>query len=456
MPWIPHSPEEVREMLARIGVASIDELFDEIPAGLRSDRPLQLPPAMNEAAVSRLMLERSLGDTPLLCFAGGGAYEHHVPATVWELAGRGEFYTAYTPYQAEASQGTMQVIYEYQSMMCQLLAMEVSNASLYDGATALAEAILMAVRANRRSRSRRVLLPRNIHPVYRQVARTLVTAQELELVEVPFDPATGLLDPQTVAAMAGEECAAVVIPQPDYFGGIEPVDELVRAVAPSGALVVGLVNPLAMALLRPPGQWGGAEGVDIACGEAQSLGLPLSSGGPYLGFLCCRERHVRQMPGRLVGRTVDDEGQPAFALTLQAREQHIRRSRATSNICTNQGLMMTAATIHMALMGGAGLRRAAAASHRATVELVEALTSLPGVEPLFDRLFFHETVLRLPLPPARVLEALEGHGILGGIDLSRAYPELGDALLVCATELRTGEDIESYRCALGRVLEQAA
>ncbi len=453
MPWIPHTPEDVREMLAQIGVCSIDELFDEIPPELRSGRPLELPPALNEAAAGRLMLERSRGDNPLLCFAGGGAYEHHVPATVWELVGRGEFYTAYTPYQAEASQGTMQVIYEYQSMMCQLLAMEVSNASLYDGATALGEAILMAVRSNRRSRGRRVLLPRNIHPVYRQVARTLVTAQEIELVELPFDPVTGLLDPQTLATLAGDDCTAVVLPQPNYFGGLEPVDELVGAVKGSGALVVALVNPLAMALLRPPGQWGD-EGVDIACGEGQPLGLPLSSGGPYLGFLCCRERHVRQMPGRLVGRTVDDEGRPAFALTLQAREQHIRRSRATSNICTNQGLMMTAATIHMALMGGAGLRRAAAASHRATVGLVQALGTLPGVEPLFDTPFFHEAVLRLPHAPGRVLEALAGHGILGGIDLSPAFPELGHALLVCATELRTGEDIECYRSALAQVLEE--
>ncbi len=331
--------------------------------------------------------------------------------------------------------------------------MEVSNASLYDGATALGEAILMAVRSNRRSRGRRVLLPRNIHPVYRQVAHTLVTAQEIELVELPFDPVTGLLDPQTLATLVGDDCTAVVLPQPNYFGGLEPVDELVEAVKGSGALVVALVNPLAMALLRPPGQWGG-EGVDIACGEGQPLGLPLSSGGPYLGFLCCRERHVRQMPGRLVGRTVDDEGRPAFALTLQAREQHIRRSRATSNICTNQGLMMTAATIHMALMGGAGLRRAAAASHRATVGLVQALGTLPGVEPLFDTPFFHEAVLRLPHAPGRVLEALAGHGILGGIDLSPAFPELGHALLVCATELRTGEDIECYRSALAQVLEE--
>ncbi len=451
MPFAPHTAADVRRMLDTVGVAEVDALFDEIPPALRAAGLDGVPSGLAEMEVAALMQERARQDGQPLCFIGAGAYEHHIPAAVWQIATRGEFYSAYTPYQAEASQGTLQLLYEYQSMMAALLEMDVSNASLYDGASGLGEAILMAVRANRRSKSRRALVPRSVHPAYRAAARTIVRNQGIELVEVPYDPVGGHTPVEAFDALAGDGAAAVVIPQPCFFGVLEEVDTLTDWAHARGALAVGLVNPLAAAILQPPGRWG-QKGVDIACGEGQPLGIPLASGGPYLGFLCCREEHVRQMPGRIVGRTVDLEGRPGFTLTLQAREQHIRRSKATSNICTNQGLMVTAATIHMALLGAEGLERAAGACHASTARLVEQLCAIPGVEPVFDRPVFHECALRLPAPAADVLRLLAAHGILGGYDLGRDYPELAGAILVCATELRTESDIEQYAQKLARVV----
>jgi len=438
-------------MLSAIGVASIDELFDEIPDELRA-APLEgIGPGLSEMEVTRLMQEKARRDGQPLCFIGAGAYDHHVPAAVWQIATRGEFYTAYTPYQAEASQGTLQLLYEYQTMMAELMAMEVSNASLYDGASALAEAVLMAVRANRKSKSKRILVPRSLHPAYRATVHTLVRNQGIELVELPFDAATGQTDLAALEAHAGEDFAALVIPQPNFFGVLEPVDEMADFARKNGLLSIAVVNPLAMAVLAPPGEWGG-DGVDIACGDGQPLGAPLSSGGPYFGFLCCRQKYVRQMPGRLIGRTVDLDGKEGFTLTLQAREQHIRRSKATSNICTNQGLMVTAATIHMALLGAEGLAQTAAACHANLGRLVEKLTSLGEIEPRFSGPVFHETVLKLPMEVPGVLRTLAAHNILGGYDLQQDYPELENCLLVCATETRTEEDLDKYATSLQRVL----
>jgi len=451
MPFIPHTADDVRRMLDAVGVADIDALFDEIPASLRAGALTAVPPGLSEMEVAGLMQARARQDGQALCFIGAGAYEHHIPAAVWQLATRGEFYSAYTPYQAEASQGTLQLLYEFQSMMTALLAMDVSNASLYDGASGLAEAVLMAVRANRRSKSRRVLMPRTVHPAYRQVVRSIVSNQGIELVELPFDPAGGHTPPESLQAFAGEDVAALVIPQPNFFGVLEEVDALTDWAHAHGALAIGVVNPLAMSVLKPPGEWG-ERGADIACGEGQPLGIPLSSGGPYFGFLCCREELVRQMPGRIIGATLDLEGRRGYTLTLQAREQHIRRSKATSNICTNQGLMVTAATIHMALLGAEGLERAAAACHANTAVLVDRLCAIPGVAPAFDRPVFHERVLRLPAPAGEALRLLAAHNILGGYDLAVDYPELGDAILVCATELRTAAEIEQYGQKLGRVI----
>lgn len=442
MPFVPHTETEVREMLEAIGVDSIDDLFDEIPPELRTGKLEQIPKGLSEMEVTRLMSARAEQDGRPLCFVGAGAYEHHIPAAVWEVATRGEYYTAYTPYQAEASQGTLQLLYEFQTMMAGLNGMDVSNASLYDGASALAEAVLMAVRANRNSKSKRVLIPRTVHPAYRATVRTLVGSQGLVLEEVDYERTSGGVDPKSLPAEPGD-FAALVIPQPNFFGVLEEVDALTDWAHQHGGLVIAVVNPLSLALLKPPGEWG-ADGADIACGEGQPLGIPLSSGGPYYGFLCAKQAYVRQMPGRIIGRTVDVDGKPGFALTLQAREQHIRRSKATSNICTNQGLMVTASTIFMALVGAAGLEKMAAASHSKTRLLVQRMCEMNGVTPVFDGPTFHETVVRFESPLPEVLEALNGHNILGGYPLGDDYPELENCLLVCATETKNEEDINRY------------
>jgi glycine dehydrogenase subunit 1 len=452
MPFIPHTEEEVREMLAAIGVDSIEDLFDEIPAELRCGQLDTLPDALSEMEIGGLMAQRAKRDGQPTCFIGAGAYDHHIPAAVWEIATRGEFYSAYTPYQAEASQGTLQLLYEYQSMMTALTGMDVSNASLYDGASALAEAVLMAVRANRKSKSRKVLIPRNLHPNYRKVTQAIVGNQDIELIELPFDKEGGHTDPKSLESYAGQDITALVIPQPNFFGVLEEVDELTNWAHTNGALAIAVVNPVALALLAPPGEWG-EKGADICCGEGQPLGAPLASGGPYFGFMCCTQALVRQMPGRIVGRTRDLDGKEGYTLTLQAREQHIRRSKATSNICTNQGLMVTSATIHMALLGSEGLERVAATCHQNTQQLVSQLTTIEGVEPLFNRPMFHEQALRLPAASDQLLTGLADEGLLGGYNLAREYPELGDALLVCATEKRSDQEMDDYAKALKKLLD---
>ena len=454
MPFIPHTEDDVREMLDAIGVAEIEQLFDEIPPGLKVEALAGVPAALGEMEIQRLMRERAALDAGHLNFIGAGAYEHHIPAAVWEITTRGEFYSAYTPYQAEASQGTLQLIYEYQSMVAALTGMDVSNASLYDGASAMAEAALMAVRANRASKSGTILVPATVNPVYRRVASSIAGGQGLDFQVVPYCADTGTTLPEALRRWDDEDVTALVIQQPNFFGGYEDVAALTNWARAKGALVIAVVNPVSLALLTPPGEWGEG-GADISCGEGQPLGVPLSSGGPYFGFLACRSPLVRQMPGRIVGRTVDLDGRAGFALTLQAREQHIRRSKATSNICTNQGLMVTAATIYMSLLGAEGLARVAAACVRNAAELVGQLASIEGVRRAFSGAFFHESVLQLDGPVGPLLEALAARGILGGYDLSHDFPELGNALLVCATETRTATDIETYFQALNDVLRQA-
>ena len=450
MPFIPHTDADVSAMLDAIGVENIEQLFDEIPANLRAGKLDYVPEGIGEMDVMRLMSERATTDGNALCFIGAGAYEHHIPAAVWDITTRGEFYSAYTPYQAEASQGTLQLLYEFQTMMASLTGMEVSNASLYDGASSLAEAVLMAVRSNRKAKARRVLMPRTVHPHYRKTVHAIVTNQQIVLEEIDYDPRTGCIDPASLSKNPGD-IAALVIPQPSFFGMLENVDALTDWAHQHGALAIGVVNPTALAILKPPGEWG-AKGVDIACGEGQPLGVPMSSGGPYFGFMCCNKKHVRQMPGRIIGRTVDAEGKPGFALTLQAREQHIRRSKATSNICTNQGLLVTAATIYMSIVGPDGLERVAAASHANTKSLLNALTTIKGVVRTFDGPFFHEAVINVDGDVAEILKRLENQNILGGFDLQNDYPELGNALLVCATETKTDADISLYTQALQQAL----
>lgn len=451
MPFIPHTENDTREMLEAIGVSSIEDLFDEIPAELLAKSLDDVPAGRNEMAVSRLMQDRAAKDSQPLSFLGAGAYEHHIPAAVWQLTTRGEFYTAYTPYQAEASQGTLQLLYEFQTMMSELTAMDVSNASLYDGASALAEAVLMAVRANRKSKTKRILMPSTVNPTYRSVVNTIVQHQGITLELLEYDTEGGHIDPASLPTEPGD-FTALVIPQPNFFGTLEDADALTDWAQQHGALVIGVVNPTAMALITPPGEWGTGAGADIVCGEGQPLGAPLASGGPYFGFMCCAQKHVRQMPGRIIGRTNDLEGKTGYVLTLQAREQHIRRSKATSNICTNQGLLTTAATIYLALMGPEGLKQTATHSHTNTQKLAGALTAIDGVDVIFNRPSFHETVLRLPKPAADVLAELDKQGIIGGFDLSEAYPELGNAILVCATETKIDDDIQEYATALSKAL----
>ena len=439
MPFIPHTDADVREMLAAIGVEDIEALFDEIAPELRSGELEGVPSGLGEMEVARLMERRAASEGRPLCFLGAGAYPHHVPQAIWQLTTRGEYYSAYTPYQAEASQGTLQVTYEFQSMIAELTGMEVSNASLYDGGSALAEAALMAVRANRKAKSKRVLVPRSVHPHYRAATHAIVHNQGLELVDVDFDD-SGVTPVDALERAAGDAgVAAVVVPQPNFFGRLEDVAALTDKAHELGALVIGAINPTSLALLTPPGTWGAA-GADIVVGEGQPLGIPMSAGGPYFGILCTRRNLARQMPGRVVGRTYDTEGRPGYVMTLRAREQDIRRSKATSNICTNQGLMVTAATIYMALMGPEGLDRVARHCHANARALRDELAALDGVEAAFEGPFFHEFVLRLDGRDAdEVLGHLAAADILGGLSLASYYPELGNALLVCATELH-GED----------------
>lgn len=451
MPFIPHTEEDVVEMLASIGANSIEELFDEIPPALKTGELTRVPPGMTEMEIARLMMERAQRDGFYLNFIGAGAYEHHIPAAVWQITTRGEFYSSYTPYQAEASQGTLQLLYEYQTMMASLTGMEVSNASLYDGATALAEAALMAVRQHKTSH--RILVPKTVHPVYRKVLRAIVSNQAIEVVEIPFCAESGQVLPEQLEQFGQEDFAALVVPQPNFFGVLEQVDALTDWAQSKHSLVIAVVNPMALAILTPPGEWG-TQGADIAVGEGQPLGIPLSSGGPYFGFMTCKQELVRQMPGRLIGRTVDLDNKPGFVLTLQAREQHIRRSKATSNICTNQGLMVTAATIYMSLLGPEGLRRVAAQSHANMLQLVERLETLPGVKRAHSGPCFHETALTLPGPASEILQTLKEQGILGGLNLQEYYPELNNTLLICATETKTADDLEKYSEMLGQVLKK--
>jgi glycine dehydrogenase subunit 1 len=461
MPFIPHTDQEITQMLKTIGADSIDDLFDEIPAHLRAAVMESIPSGMTEMEVSRLMRQRAEQNAKVLCFLGAGAYQHHIPSAVWEITTRGEFYSAYTPYQAEASQGTLQLTYEFQSMMTALTGMDVSNASMYDGASSLAEAILMAVRANRKSKSRKILIPTTVNPVYRKTAHTIVKGQQVELIDVAYDKATGTVTLDQIKQQAEGDVTAIVLQQPNFFGCLEDVDAITDWAHENNILLIAVINPLAAAILNPPGEWGSAtdektKGADITCGDGQPLGAPMSAGGPYYGLLCCRQSIVRQMPGRIVGRTVDLDGKEGFVLTLQAREQHIRRSKATSNICTNQGLVVTASTIHMSIMGAKGLENTAAACHANNNQLVEKLTAIAGVERVFSGPNFHETVLQLDAPASDVLSALMEKGILGGYDLALDYPELGDAILVCTTEMRNEDDIDAYVTSMREVLSSSS
>jgi glycine dehydrogenase subunit 1 len=440
MRYIPHTEDDVRGMLAAIGAPDVDALFACVPEKLRLRGALALPAAGSEQEVLAELEELAARNDHAgerAWFLGAGTYAHFVPSAVDALASRGEFTTSYTPYQAEISQGTLQAIFEWQTMMAGLTGLDVSNASLYDGASATAEAALMALRVTRR---RKVAVSAALHPHYRRVLDTYLGALDVERVEIPRTPAGA-----TAPWAADAETACVIVQQPNFLGAVEDLGAAAEAARAAGALLVSVTcEALSLALLRPPG----ACGADIACGEAQSFGVPMGFGGPHLGFLCTRSRHVRQMPGRLVGATEDARGRRGFVLTLSTREQHIRRERATSNICTNQGLCLLMATIYLALLGRRGLRRLAEIN-LAKAAYARGRLAAAGARPLLEAPHFNEFVVAPRGGAAAALARAREAGIVAGLDLAAFAPELGPALLVCATELASRAQIDRLAEALG-------
>jgi glycine dehydrogenase subunit 1 len=443
MEYIPKTATEEREMLEAIGVASFDQLL-EIPAEFRLNRPLHLPAPLSQMELKREMLEMSRTNrdhTDVVSFLGGGSYDHFIPSTVDHVLSRSEFYTSYTPYQAEMSQGLLQTIYEYQTLICQLTGMEVSNASVYDGASALAEGALMAMRVTKRNK---VLIARSVHPNYRQVVKTYLSGLPLaKLKEIPLGEGTTSLN--LLEEAVDDQTAAVLIQHPNFFGQLEEMEEIERIAHAKGALLVMAVDPISLGVLKTPGEYR----ADIAVGEGQPMGNGMSFGGPYVGFFATRREMIRQMPGRVVGATTDAQGRPGFCLTLQTREQHIRRERATSNICTNQAINALAAAVYLSTLGKEGLREAATLSLAKAHLAHQKIAALPGYSAPFAGPFFKEFVVRLPLPASRVLKRLQRDGILGGIDLGPYYRELKNHLLICVTEKRREEEIVRLAEALG-------
>ena len=445
MRFIPNNERVRREMLAEMGLSGIDDLFASIPQRYRLQKGLNIAPGQSEAEHLALFDElagRNLG-ADCLSFLGAGAYDHFSPLVVDALLQRAEFFTAYTPYQPEVSQGTLQAIFEFQTFICCLTGMDVANASVYDGASATAEAVLMADRLQKRRR--RVLLPVSLHPHYRAVVETYCTHLELTLETVPADPVTGRMDLESLAARLDEDVASVVVQQPNFYGVVEDLSAIAARATQHGTLTIAAVSEaLSMAVLKPPADCG----VDIVCGEAQSFGVPLAYGGPYLGFMACRDVHKRQLPGRIAGQTVDTEGRRGFVLTLATREQHIRRERATSNICTNENLVMLAALFYLTLMGRDGLRQVAGHNVSLLAYLAAGIAGIEGYTPRFIGPRFNEVALRCPRSAAQVVVACRERGIVPGLDLGRFDANLADTLLVAVTESKTKADVDHLLDAL--------
>lgn len=438
MPYVLNTPDDERQMLAAIGVSSIEELFAMVPAELRLQRPLDIPPALCELELTQHMSALAAANHSTderVCFLGGGSYDHFIPAVVDYVGSRGEFYTSYTPYQPEASQGNLQAFFEYQTLICQLTGMDVSNASLYDGGSAATEGVLMSMAATRRHS--RVVTAASVHPEYREVLSTYLRSLGAELVTVGTPE--GTISPDDLGAAVNDQTACVLLQQPNFFGCLEEMDALVEIAHRTGALVVVSVDPISLGLLKRPGEYG----ADIVVAEGQSLGSPLSYGGPYLGIMAVREELVRRMPGRITGQTVDRRGRRCWVLTLQTREQHIRREKATSNICTNQGLFALRATVYLAAVGPHGLAEVAELSLRKAHYALEKLSSSDRVSPVFERPFFKEFVVRdVDGHVAELLAAAERSGFFAGVPLGQWYPEFADCFLVAVTEKRTRDEID--------------
>lgn len=446
MPYIPHTPDDRERMIRTIGIGDVEELFDSVPQSLRLRRPLDLPPALSEMELIReleAIASENKGAQHYVCFLGAGAYDHFVPSAVNHIVRRSEFYTSYTPYQAEISQGILQVIYEFQSMICALTGMDVSNASLYDGATAAAEAAIMTLN---RSGRKRVLVSELVNPHYRTVMRTYLSQGLAELGVVRSSG--GVTSKDDLQNLLGQDAACFVVQYPSFVGTIEDLSVLAEMCHCVDASLVVIADPIALGILRSPGDLG----ADIVVGEGQSLGNPLSYGGPYLGFMGAREEFLRYIPGRISGATVDREGNRGYVLTLQAREQHIRRERAYSNICTNQSLNALAATVYLSLMGRSGLRKVAELCLQKAHYLADRLTGIRGVSLVYDVPFFKEFLIKTPLPADRVVAELRERRILAGVPMGRYFPDMDDCLLVCVTEKRTKAEMDNFAERLGEIL----
>jgi glycine dehydrogenase subunit 1 len=448
MPYIANTAEDQRAMLEAIGAGSLEELFASIPPELRLGRELQIPPALTELELTQhlsRLARKNQSANEKVCFLGGGSYDHFIPAIVDVVAGRSEFYTSYTPYQPEASQGNLQVFFEYQTMICRLTGMDVSNASLYDGGSAATEAVLMAVHAT--GRKGRVVTARSVHPEYRQILETYLRDIDIELVEVGAPDGTVSLAQLEAAVTADTAC--VLIQHPNFFGCLEDMTAIGKIAHAAGAMFAVSVDPISLGLLTRPGDYG----ADIVVAEGQSLGTPMQYGGPYLGIMACREKFVRRMPGRIAGETVDRRGKRCFVLTLQTREQHIRREKATSNICTNQGLFALRATVYLAAMGPQGMREVANLCLQKSHYAAERLQSKAGLRCRFDdKPTFKEFVVQAPRGAVHemIAEASES-GYFAGVPLSTWYPEFDDCLLVTVTEKRTKAEIDGLVNCLGRI-----
>lgn len=444
MSFVPHTPEDRKEMLDAIGVSSIEELFEAIPESVRFP-DLDLPPTLSELEANRTLNElaaRNVNTAETPSFLGAGIYNHYSPATVHQILWRGEYHTAYTPYQPEVSQGTLQVIYEFQSMIAALTNMDVSNASLYDGATAMAEGALLAV--NPRKKRTKVVVAGTVHPHYRHVLRTYTTGLDVEVVELPVPTDTLHNDPSAFDEHLDDSTACLIVQYPNFFGRIEDLAAVSEKAHEAGARLVVSTYPLALGLLPPPGDFD----ADIVTGEGQSLGVPQSLGGPVVGLLAAKQELVRQLPGRLAGMSVDEEGKRGFVLALQTREQHIRREKATSNICTNQGLLALAATVYLSSVGPTGLKKLANMCYQNAHYLADQVDALDGYEVVGSGHFFNEFAVRTPIPVAELNRKLQAEGIVGGYDLSKVDDGLENTMLICATEMNDQQQIADLVAAL--------
>ncbi|MGH8015278.1 MAG: aminomethyl-transferring glycine dehydrogenase subunit GcvPA [Candidatus Zixiibacteriota bacterium] len=432
MPYIPNTDSDRQEMLKKIGVKSIEELFNAIPAEHRLKRPLRIPGMSEMEILAHVKDLAGSNNGDMVCFAGGGVYDHFIPSALSAVLSRPEFMTSYTPYQPEVAQGTLQIIYEFQSHICRLTGMEVSNASMYDGATAAAEAVILAVRVTNRNR---VVVSETVNPMYRQVIETYLRGLNIDLVTVPAR--NGLSDISKLGDTIDEKTACLLVAQPNFFGLLEDVGGAEELIHKVGGKLIMSIDPIAQALLKTPGDCG----ADIVVGEGQPLGVPLSFGGPLVGFFAAKRELVRHMPGRIAGRTKDVDGKTGYVLTLQTREQHIRREKATSNICTNQALCATAAAIYLTLMGRAGLKKVALLSAEKAQNIARRVFEIEGFEPYFDAPFVREFAVKTPIPARKIIDSMLQKNILAGVEAGKWYKGKDDCLIIAATEKRTDVEI---------------